>query len=605
MATSRSRAAAFASALAALVIATTASGATSPPRPFGHTCSPVAEALFCPTTTLAQRISSFDGVPLDVDVTLPAAGDGPFPTLVLLHGYSKVETEAADPSGDGKPALVRNNNLYFAAQGYAVVTPSARGFGRSCGTVESRAEGVCDRGWLHLADQRYEVRDVQEILGSLVDQGIADPARIGVTGFSYGGGQALQLAYLKDRIRLPGGEYAAWQSPAGVPVSIAAAAPVAAWSDLASAFTPNGRYLDDRPYEAATEAQPLGVALQSHSAWLYAPDRQSSLVAPVGVDPTADVVAWLDRARAGEPEDESARDIATELRQFHSALSIPGVPAPLLMANGWADDLFGAAQALRVYNSAPGADVSLLFGDFGHPRTAGNPATLAMGADRRDAFFAAHLLGRVAGTAQPPGSVEAMLTMCAGSRPGLAPLRAANWKTLSPGTFILTGGEATQTIRSRGGDPALAKAFDPVSTTGPCKTVADDTPPGDAYFARRSRGVTLLGLTTIRATVKAKGRFGQIAARLWDVDRKARTMRLVDRGVLRLRDNEHRRLRFQLNGQGYRFLPGRTIRLQLSGSDAGYLRPSNGLGFTVALSNVTVSLPVRQRPSRALGVGAP
>ena len=34
---------------------------------------------FCPTARDAQRVPSFDGVPLDVDLTLPALGDGPFP----------------------------------------------------------------------------------------------------------------------------------------------------------------------------------------------------------------------------------------------------------------------------------------------------------------------------------------------------------------------------------------------------------------------------------------------------------------------------------------------------------------------------------------------
>ena len=85
--------------------------------------------------TDAQRVPSFDGVPLDVDVTLPATGDGPFPTIVMMHGYggNKTNFEATDPSaGQGY------NNLAYAQRGYAVVTYSARGFGRSCGAADSR-----------------------------------------------------------------------------------------------------------------------------------------------------------------------------------------------------------------------------------------------------------------------------------------------------------------------------------------------------------------------------------------------------------------------------------------------------------------------------------
>ena len=44
----------------------------APPNPFGHACAPQDGVLFCPTATDAERVPSFDGVPLDVDVTLPA-----------------------------------------------------------------------------------------------------------------------------------------------------------------------------------------------------------------------------------------------------------------------------------------------------------------------------------------------------------------------------------------------------------------------------------------------------------------------------------------------------------------------------------------------------
>ena len=43
--------------------------------------------------------------------------------------------------------------VFYARQGYAVVTLSARGFGRSCGTPASRSDG-CERGWTHIADQQ-------------------------------------------------------------------------------------------------------------------------------------------------------------------------------------------------------------------------------------------------------------------------------------------------------------------------------------------------------------------------------------------------------------------------------------------------------------------
>ena len=84
-------------------------------------------------------MASFDGVPLDVDVTLPPTGDGPFPTIAMLHGYGgdKTSFEATVPEGNGGTTY-RYNNVYYAQQGYAVVTYTARGFGRSCGKPDSR-----------------------------------------------------------------------------------------------------------------------------------------------------------------------------------------------------------------------------------------------------------------------------------------------------------------------------------------------------------------------------------------------------------------------------------------------------------------------------------
>ena len=45
------------------------------PEPFGHACQPRAGVLFCPTADDGARVPSFDRVPLDVDVWLPATGD--------------------------------------------------------------------------------------------------------------------------------------------------------------------------------------------------------------------------------------------------------------------------------------------------------------------------------------------------------------------------------------------------------------------------------------------------------------------------------------------------------------------------------------------------
>ena len=71
----------------------------APPQPFGHACTPQDGVLFCPTADDGQRVPSFDGVPLDVDVTLPATGDGPFPTIVMMHGWGGSKTDPVKKDG--------------------------------------------------------------------------------------------------------------------------------------------------------------------------------------------------------------------------------------------------------------------------------------------------------------------------------------------------------------------------------------------------------------------------------------------------------------------------------------------------------------------------
>jgi predicted acyl esterase len=194
-------------AAAATAVASTALAAPAwaEPAPFGHACKAQDGVRFCPTETLAQRVPSFDGVPLDVDVTLPATGTGPFPAIVMLHGWggNKTAFESTAPEGNGNETF-DYNNIFYAQHGFAVVNYTARGWGNSCGSEESRKETPgCAEGWIHLADQRYEARDTQYLLGLLADEHIVKPRAIGVTGISYGGGQSVELAYLKRHSSKP------------------------------------------------------------------------------------------------------------------------------------------------------------------------------------------------------------------------------------------------------------------------------------------------------------------------------------------------------------------------------------------------------------------
>ncbi|MGH2780406.1 MAG: CocE/NonD family hydrolase [Thermoleophilaceae bacterium] len=601
------------------VLAFPGAASAAPPEPFGHACEPRNGVLFCPTRTLADRVPTFDGAPLDVDVTLPLGTEAgePLPTIVMMHGYggSKESFESDSPEGSGGTTY-HYNNTYYAQRGYAVVNYTARGFGRSCGKAEGSAgtpQCLATKSYIHLADQRWEARDTQHLLGLLVDQGVTNPDAMGVTGISYGGGQSIELALLDDRIRTMDGGYAAWQSPDGTSLSIAAAYPRWPWSDLVDSLLPNGRFLDSGVAGRFESREPLGIMKQSYVNGLYALGQTSGTYCgspprpPVCTDQTADINFWFTRVTAGEPYTADARAIADEIYGFHQGYGIDVEdPAPLLLQSGWTDDLFPPKESIRIYNALRGrTPVSMQFGDLGHARGSNKPNADRHFNDAGSAFFDEHLMGTTSGRAPAGGQVTAFTQTCPRSAPAGGPFVASSYADLARGS-VRFGSDESQTVLSTGGDPATSAAIDPIAGGGDaCREVAAETAPGTAVVLgpRVRRGYLLLGLPTVTADIRTTGPFGQLDSRLWDVAPDGQ-QRLVSRGAYRLELNQTGEVVFQLHGNGYCFEPGHRPKLELVGSDADFLRPSNS-AFAVEVADVEVELPIEARRPRGCAVERP
>ncbi|MDX6610147.1 MAG: type transport system ATP-binding protein [Solirubrobacterales bacterium] len=572
--------------------------------PFGHQCTAQADGVrFCPTTDgsagqTLDGVPSFDGVPLDVDVTLPPPGtSGPYPTIVMLHGYGGEKTafEATEPAGDESNTFHYNND-YFARQGYAVVNYTARGFGHSCGGGPAGYHsGPCGQGYIRLADTRYEARDTQYLLGLLVDQGFVKPHAIGVTGISYGGGQSLELAYLRNRIRKPDGSFAPWTSPKGKSLSITAAWPRWPWSDLVDALLPNGRFLDTQVAPTGQSLGPVGIPIASYVSGLYALGKTTGYYcgdAPASApctNPDADLTADFALVNAGEPPSPLAEERLAEIYAHHQAYGLSGRPAPLLIENGWTDDLFPPEQAIRIYDQASGSSpVSLQFGDLGHSRGSNKPTVNHAFNEQGAAFFDRHLRGGHGGPAA--GSVTAYTQTCPASEPDGGPYSAPSYGQLH--TAAVTFGSAATQLVTASGDPVTSAQLDPIGgTTDACKSVTPTPVLGTASYEQPTKsGFTMLGLPTVTATIQTLGEFGQLDSMLFDVAADG-SERLVTRGAYRLTGNQSGPVTFQLHGNGYAFAPGHTAKLVLLGSDAPYLRPSNDLAFSVQVSKLKVSLP--------------
>jgi predicted acyl esterase len=551
-----------------------------------------------PSTT-----GTFDGVPIDANVSFPeaAAGDGPFPLIVYGHGYGGAKI--------GFAAAKR-----FTDRGYAVMALQARGFRESCGSTASRRrEGAaCDEGWVHLMDTRYEIHDYQHLAGLLVDEGYVVPDQIGAVGGSYGGGLSMALGALRNRVMETDGTLVPWVSPGDeTPMELAAATPNIPWTDLSYSLVPNGRTLD---YAVDNEyGDRVGVMKHSLTNGLYLSGSAApGFYSPPGVDPEADLTGWRNLLLAGEPYGGPTEDVIEEISQHHSSYYIDDstAPAPMLISSGFTDDLFPADEAIRFYNKTkvnnPGTPISLFFGDFGHQRSSNRADVATALRAREDAWLDFYVKGE---GAQPANQVEAWTLTCPTSEPSGGPFTAANWAELPKGELRLSDA-AVRTIESDGGSDDVVTAFNPVTASGPCATTsaADEAGTVNYRLPAMSGDVTFMGSATVIADINSPDPNNQIAARLLDVAPDGQ-QRLVARGLFRPAVGNQRQV-FQLHPNGYTFGAGHVPKLQLLPDDANgtptdgnnltaYGRASNGQ-TDITVSNVELRLPVMEKPG-ALG----
>jgi ABC-2 type transport system ATP-binding protein len=287
-------------------------------------------------TTTDERITVRSGprsdepVDLDARLYLPADRSGKVPAVLLAHGFGATKE------------TVRSDAEELAGRGYAVLTWTARGFGRSGGEI-------------HLDSPDYEVRDAQGLLSWLADRpevqtdAAGDP-RVGVVGGSYGGALALLLAGQDPRVD--------------------AIVPIITWNDLARSFLPE-----------ATGGQPgAGVFKKSWAGLFFGTGNGSGggigggsgsgigsgngggiggLTSPGGgaeasapstlptTNPAcgrfaADVcAAYLSMATAGVPDPATV----ALLRRSSPAGTLSRITAPTLLIQGEVDTLFPLSEA--------------------------------------------------------------------------------------------------------------------------------------------------------------------------------------------------------------------------------------------------------------------
>jgi len=586
-------------------------------------------------------VPSFDGLPLSVDVTLPCDATGPIPLVSMNHGWTDdktiwEETGRSDTVGsEFRPGTNAHwNNIWFASRGYAVLTYTMRGWHDSCGPQSPGAipyvapSAACRafKYWIHTDDQRWEIRDTQWLTGALVHSGVADAQRLAITGGSYGGGQTIQNALLRDRIRCgaspqvtgvdacagkPDGAFAPWTTPDGsTPLHWTVAIPLYTWFDVIEALSPNGRGSDGEAVPDGDHTDPVGVPIQSYLVGLYAAAQPlgNGYVAPPGMDPTADVTTSTLRTLAGNPFPANDPVIANTLFQYENYKSARGIPPdgviPIFWVQGLTDPLFTAFHPLQMANKLreydPAYPIKLFFGDIGHDYAAERVDEWAAAHVQMNAFLDHYLTG--AGPA-PIFDVTAAITRCLNHDAPMELVIAPTWKGLHPeeSSWALPGNKVTTSA----GPSAVAILTDPVTqasiTQNPlsyrgCRKIdASLAEPNAATWTLAAPGaVTMLGAPVIDLTYSTSAPDTELAVRLWDVDPVTGVQALVTRGIYRSLDGPGTGLhaRFEIAPNGYRWAAGHSIKIEVTANDAPYFQPSN-IPAIVVVESGRLTLPTR------------
>jgi ABC-2 type transport system ATP-binding protein len=286
-----------------------------------------------------HRIAVVDGPRDDQHVTLDATffrpeGQAKAPAVLLAHGFG------------GSKADTRVQAEELTRAGYAVLTWTARGFGRSTGQIA-------------LDSPDYEVKDVRQLIDwlsrrpeVLLDRA-GDP-RVGIAGDSYGGAIALMTA--------------------GYDARVDAIAPGITWHDLADALFPGGR--------ERGVFKKLWAGIFFGGGFTEGPAGEQGSSTACGRFLPSLCAMYEKVAETGRPTGDAVRT----LRRSSPAAVAGRITAPTLLIQGQADSLFPLDQADANARSiaARGTPVSVVWFQGGHD--GGDPETARIHGLVRDWF---------------------------------------------------------------------------------------------------------------------------------------------------------------------------------------------------------------------------
>ncbi|WP_055553617.1 alpha/beta fold hydrolase [Streptomyces sp. NBRC 110028] len=542
-----------------------------------------------PAVHREDRVLDMPGTRLDTSYF--TAGRGRRPAVLLAHGFGGSK-EDVRPQAEG-----------LARDGYAVLTWSARGFGRSTGKIG-------------INDPDHEVADARRLIDWLAKRpevrldARGDP-RVGVAGASYGGALALLAAGYDRRVDAIAPEITYWNLadalfPNGVFKKL--------WAGLFFTTGSAGLSGGGQEGQGSQESQNApggdqggqggegGEGGQGSQGGQAAPSAPSAPATADGRDQGCgrfekQLCAMYERvAVAGKP-DEAARRM---LEARSPSAVADRIKTPTLIFQGQSDSLFplGQADAMAKAIKANGAPVDVDWTDGGHD--GGDRETGRVQARTRD-WFDRYLKGD-RGTDTGPAF---RVTRAGGvdSTNGALQMRGATgdrYPGLENGrrTVALRGREQSFANPPGGGPPSVSTvpgiaALSQASSLGIGLSL--DIPGQFARFdsAPLGKPLRITGTPEVKVRVRADTDDAVLFAKVYDVGPDGQQV-LPSQLVAPVRVTDAKKgktVTLRLPAVDHEIIAGHSLRLVLASTDLGYASPARPATYRVALAGDGLTVP--------------
>ncbi|OEJ59050.1 ABC transporter ATP-binding protein [Streptomyces agglomeratus] len=495
----------------------------------GGTWTAVASDSDAPAVHREERIMGMDGVRIDTSFFTAGTGSGKRPAVLLGHGFG------------GSKRDVQAQAEQLARDGYAVLTWSARGFGRSTGKIG-------------LNDPDGEVKDVSRLIDWLAERpevrldADGDP-RVGVSGSSYGGAISLLAAGHDKRVD--------------------AVAPRITYWNLADALFPDGVF----------KKLWAGLFINTGGGCDKFEKRLCEMYERVAV--------------TGKP-DAAARDLLTA----HSPSAVGDrIKVPALIVQGQNDSLFplGHADAIAKAVDGNGAPVAVDWIAGGHD---GGNSEEARVEGRITRWFDRYLKDDKGVDTGPAFRVTR--TGGVDSTDGAARLRGATsdrYPGLEAGQreLKLARGARTQHFTNpAGANPPAISAVPGVGAlsqlSGLGMGLSLDFPGQNARFetAKLTSGLRITGSPTVKVRVKSDRDDAVLFGKVYDVSADGRRQVLPSQLVSPVRvtgagAKDGATVELRLPAVDHEIRAGHRLRVVLAATDLGYASPADPAAYSVSL----------------------